>query len=91
MRGAERPAKIHWTHPFLLPLQPLSDEAAQQTFMGITDNVDAKEDIENILQFTDNMPLAVICLTMRVFQMSWLDGTLKRQLCFLWGMTESPI
>ncbi|KAJ7336779.1 P-loop containing nucleoside triphosphate hydrolase protein, partial [Mycena albidolilacea] len=55
MQGAERPAKVHWTHPFLLPLQSLSDEAAQQTFMEITDN----RDIEQILQFTDKMPLAV--------------------------------
>ncbi|KAJ7798161.1 hypothetical protein B0H14DRAFT_3545938 [Mycena olivaceomarginata] len=59
MRGAERPAKVHWTHPFLLPLQPLSAEAAQKTFLEITDNVYGKEDIEKILQYTDNMPLAV--------------------------------
>src|SRR4051794_37717862 len=59
MRGAERPAKVQWTHPFLLPLQPLSAEAAQQTFMEITDNVYRKEEVEKILQFTDNMPLAV--------------------------------
>ncbi|KAJ7898663.1 hypothetical protein B0H14DRAFT_2557153 [Mycena olivaceomarginata] len=59
MRGAERPAKVHWTPPFLSPLQPLSDEAAQQTFMEITDNVCANEEIEQILQLTDNMPLAV--------------------------------
>ncbi|KAJ7368938.1 P-loop containing nucleoside triphosphate hydrolase protein, partial [Mycena albidolilacea] len=59
MRGAERPAKVHWTHPFLLPLEPLSDEAAQQTFMDITDNVYAAEDVNQILGFTDNMPLAV--------------------------------
>ncbi|KAJ7805390.1 hypothetical protein B0H14DRAFT_3153446 [Mycena olivaceomarginata] len=59
MRGAERPGKVHWTHPFLLPLQPLSAEAAQQTFMDITDNAYLKEDMEQILQFTDNMPLAV--------------------------------
>jgi hypothetical protein len=59
MRGAERPAKVHWTHPFLLPLQSLSDEAAQQNFMEITDNVHAKEDIEQILRFTDKMPSAV--------------------------------
>ncbi|KAJ7727875.1 hypothetical protein B0H14DRAFT_3169421 [Mycena olivaceomarginata] len=39
MRGSERPAKVRWTHPFLLPLQPLSDEAAEQTFMDITDNL----------------------------------------------------
>ncbi|KAJ7822903.1 P-loop containing nucleoside triphosphate hydrolase protein, partial [Mycena olivaceomarginata] len=59
MRGAERPAKVHWTHPFLVPLQPLSGEAAQQTFMDITDNAYTNEDIHQILQFTDNMPLAV--------------------------------
>jgi hypothetical protein len=59
MRGEERPAKVQWTHPFLLPLQPLSAEAAQQTFMEITDNVYKNEEIEQILQFTDNMPLAV--------------------------------
>ncbi|KAJ7838031.1 P-loop containing nucleoside triphosphate hydrolase protein [Mycena olivaceomarginata] len=59
MRGAERPGKVRWTHPFLLPLQPLSAEAAQQTFMDITDNAYKKEDMEQILQFTDNMPLAV--------------------------------
>ncbi|KAJ7355875.1 hypothetical protein DFH08DRAFT_803809 [Mycena albidolilacea] len=59
MRGTERPAKVQWTHPFLLPLQPLSDEATQQTFIYITDNAYAKEDIHQILQFTDNMPLAV--------------------------------
>ncbi|KAJ7353322.1 hypothetical protein DFH08DRAFT_934280 [Mycena albidolilacea] len=59
MRGAERPAKVHWNRPFLLPLQPLSAEAAQQTFMDITDNAYIKEDMEQILQFTDNIPLAV--------------------------------
>jgi hypothetical protein len=59
MRGAERPAKVHWTHPFLSPLQPLSAEAAQQTFMEITDDVYRKEEIEKVLQFTDNMPLAI--------------------------------
>ncbi|KAJ7715006.1 hypothetical protein B0H14DRAFT_3171353 [Mycena olivaceomarginata] len=59
MRGAERPAKVHWTHPFLLPLQPLSDDAARQTFVEITDNVYDEKDIAQILRFTDNMPLVV--------------------------------
>jgi hypothetical protein len=59
MRGSERLAKVRWTHPFLLPLQPLSDEAAKQTFMDITDNLYSKEDTHKILQLTDNMPLAV--------------------------------
>ncbi|KAJ7349755.1 hypothetical protein DFH08DRAFT_621394, partial [Mycena albidolilacea] len=57
--GAERPAKVQWTHPFLLPLQPLSDEAAQETFLDITDSAYGVEDINQLLQLTDNMPLAV--------------------------------
>ncbi|KAJ7351353.1 P-loop containing nucleoside triphosphate hydrolase protein [Mycena albidolilacea] len=59
MRGTERPAKVRWTRPFLLPLEPLSDDAAQQIFADITDDVYKKEDIDQILRFTDNMPLAV--------------------------------
>ncbi|KAJ6508320.1 hypothetical protein C8R45DRAFT_1168206, partial [Mycena sanguinolenta] len=59
MRGAERPAKVQWTHPFLSPLQPLSDAAAQQTSLDITDNPCAVEDLNQLLSFTDNMPLAV--------------------------------
>ncbi|KAJ6470513.1 P-loop containing nucleoside triphosphate hydrolase protein, partial [Mycena sanguinolenta] len=59
MRGAERPAKVQWTRPFLLPLKPLSDAAAQQTFLEITDNSYAIEDLSQLLSFTDNMPLAV--------------------------------
>ncbi|KAF8207505.1 hypothetical protein K438DRAFT_1755545 [Mycena galopus ATCC 62051] len=59
MRGAERPAKVQWTHPFLSPLQPLSDDAAKQTFMEITDHSYTFEEAKELLQFTDNMPLAV--------------------------------
>ncbi|KAF7335379.1 ATPase-AAA-core domain-containing protein [Mycena venus] len=59
MRGAERPGRVHWTRPFLLPLQRLSDEAAEQTFVDITDNFYDREDIKQLLDFTDNMPLAV--------------------------------
>ncbi|KAF8209250.1 hypothetical protein K438DRAFT_1812016, partial [Mycena galopus ATCC 62051] len=59
MRGAERPAKVGWTHPFLLPLQPLSHDAAIQTFIEITDNSNTLEEMEQLLGFTDNMPLAV--------------------------------
>ncbi|KAF8144392.1 hypothetical protein K438DRAFT_2101925 [Mycena galopus ATCC 62051] len=59
MRGAERPARVQWTHPFLLPLQPLSDAAAKQTFMDITDNAHTMEEINQLLHFTNNMPLAV--------------------------------
>ncbi|KAF8132133.1 hypothetical protein K438DRAFT_2130997 [Mycena galopus ATCC 62051] len=59
MRGAERPAKVQWTHPFILPLQPLSNDAARQTFIEITDNSNTIEEIDQLLGFTDNMPLAV--------------------------------
>ncbi|KAJ7865608.1 hypothetical protein B0H14DRAFT_2308277, partial [Mycena olivaceomarginata] len=30
MRGSEKPGKVRWTHPFLTPLKPLSNDAAQQ-------------------------------------------------------------
>ncbi|KAF8125384.1 P-loop containing nucleoside triphosphate hydrolase protein [Mycena galopus ATCC 62051] len=59
MRGAERPAEVGWTHPFLLPLQPLSNDAARQTFIEITDNSNTLEEMEQLLGFTDNMPLAI--------------------------------
>ncbi|KAF8196230.1 hypothetical protein K438DRAFT_1760407 [Mycena galopus ATCC 62051] len=44
MRGAERPAKVKWSHPFLVPLQPLSTDAARQTFIEITDNSNTIEE-----------------------------------------------
>ncbi|KAJ7931063.1 P-loop containing nucleoside triphosphate hydrolase protein [Mycena leptocephala] len=59
MRGAERPAKVRWTHPFLPPLNPLSSPAARQTFVDIADESHDCRDIDEILSFTDNMPLAV--------------------------------
>ncbi|KAF8199254.1 hypothetical protein K438DRAFT_1823327 [Mycena galopus ATCC 62051] len=59
MRGAERPAKVQWSHPFLQPLQPLSNDAARQTFMDITSNAGTIEQMDQLLAFTDNMPLAV--------------------------------
>ncbi|KAJ7849732.1 P-loop containing nucleoside triphosphate hydrolase protein, partial [Mycena leptocephala] len=59
MRGAERPGKVCWTRPFLLPLQPLSDDAARKTFVDITDNSHNSNDIARLLSLTDNMPLAV--------------------------------
>ncbi|KAF8140699.1 hypothetical protein K438DRAFT_1785466 [Mycena galopus ATCC 62051] len=59
MRGAERPAKVQWTHPFLLPLKPLSNDAARQTFIELTDNSNTIEEMDQLLGFTDNMPLAV--------------------------------
>ncbi|KAJ7115006.1 P-loop containing nucleoside triphosphate hydrolase protein, partial [Mycena epipterygia] len=58
MRGAERPAKVRWTRPFLQPLDPLSEEAAYQTFVAIAEDFYKNEDITKLLSLTDNMPLA---------------------------------
>ncbi|KAJ6555557.1 hypothetical protein DFH09DRAFT_1280335 [Mycena vulgaris] len=59
MRGAERPAKVRWTRPYLQPLNPLSDDAAYQTFIDIADDFHDSKDIHQLLSFTDNMPLTV--------------------------------
>jgi hypothetical protein len=59
MRGAERPAKVAWTRPFLQPLQPLEQEAARQTFIDIADDWHSPEEVDKVLSLTDNMPLAL--------------------------------
>ncbi|KAJ6496359.1 hypothetical protein C8R45DRAFT_926864 [Mycena sanguinolenta] len=77
MRGAERPGRVQWTHPFLSPLQPLSNNAAQQTFMDITDNTHSIEDFSQLLSFTDNMPLAVDLLA-HLIDYEGLENVLAR-------------
>ncbi|KAJ7459376.1 hypothetical protein FB451DRAFT_1372067 [Mycena latifolia] len=59
MRGAERPANIQWTRPFLAPLKPLPQEAARKLFIDVVDDGYAIEDIDKILSLADNMPLAI--------------------------------
>ncbi|KAJ7462879.1 hypothetical protein FB451DRAFT_1370816 [Mycena latifolia] len=59
MRGAERPAKVQWTRPFLAPLKPLSDVAARDTFFAIAEDGHDSKDVDELLSLTDNMPLAV--------------------------------
>ncbi|KAJ7487984.1 hypothetical protein FB451DRAFT_1528937 [Mycena latifolia] len=59
MRGAERPANVKWTRPFLEPLKPLPQDAARKTFIDIVDNGHSSEDVDRILLLTDNMPLAI--------------------------------
>ncbi|KAJ7358497.1 P-loop containing nucleoside triphosphate hydrolase protein, partial [Mycena albidolilacea] len=59
MRGAERPASVCWTKPFLPPLQPLSDDAARQTFFDIAGEFHESKHLDQVLRLTDNMPLAV--------------------------------
>ncbi|KAJ7319425.1 P-loop containing nucleoside triphosphate hydrolase protein, partial [Mycena albidolilacea] len=62
MRGAERPAKVLWTRPFLGSLQPLDQEAARLTFSDIADSGHNMEEVDEILSLTDNMPLAISLL-----------------------------
>jgi hypothetical protein len=59
MRGAERPAKVAWTHPFLPALKPLEQDAARQTFLDIADNTHDPEQVDKVLSLTDNLPLAI--------------------------------
>ncbi|KAJ7189683.1 P-loop containing nucleoside triphosphate hydrolase protein, partial [Mycena pura] len=59
MRGAERPAQVRWTRPFLEPLSPLAFDAAQKTFIEIAGDIHDSNDVDKILHLTDNMPLAI--------------------------------
>ncbi|KAJ7787771.1 hypothetical protein B0H14DRAFT_3579018 [Mycena olivaceomarginata] len=62
MRGAERPAKVLWTRPFLRTLQPLDQQAARLTFADIADSEHSQEEVDQILSLTDSMPLAISLL-----------------------------
>ncbi|KAJ7032087.1 P-loop containing nucleoside triphosphate hydrolase protein [Mycena alexandri] len=62
MRGAERPSKVHWTRPFLLPLKPLAQDAARKMFIDIADNRHSMEQVDQVLHLTDNMPLSISLL-----------------------------
>ncbi|KAJ7500049.1 hypothetical protein FB451DRAFT_49685 [Mycena latifolia] len=59
LRGAERPAKVAWTRPFLPPLNTLTDDAARQIFVDIADDFHEEHDIQKLLGLTGNLPLAV--------------------------------
>ncbi|KAF8205472.1 hypothetical protein K438DRAFT_1482568, partial [Mycena galopus ATCC 62051] len=59
MRGAERPAKVQWSRPFLRPLKPLTRDAARQTFIDIAEDAHDYDDIDKVLLLTDYMPLAI--------------------------------
>ncbi|KAK6969189.1 hypothetical protein R3P38DRAFT_3243801 [Favolaschia claudopus] len=59
MRGVERPGRVRWTRPFLSPLAPLSDDAARQTFLEISDESEDNDDLDDLLPLTDNVPLAL--------------------------------
>ncbi|KAJ7312283.1 P-loop containing nucleoside triphosphate hydrolase protein, partial [Mycena albidolilacea] len=59
LRGAERPGKVQWTHPFLRPLMPLDQVAARQTLIEIADDIHDASEVDRLLEITDNIPLAV--------------------------------
>lgn len=59
MRGTERPSKVNWSRPYLLPLQPLSPKATQKMFTDIADDIHPSDEVEKLLHLTDNVPLAV--------------------------------
>ncbi|KAF7332723.1 hypothetical protein MKEN_00155700 [Mycena kentingensis (nom. inval.)] len=59
MRGAERPAQVQWTRPFFAPLKPLSVDAARELFYSVADDLYEDAEVLQLLQLTDNVPLAV--------------------------------
>ncbi|KAJ7288724.1 P-loop containing nucleoside triphosphate hydrolase protein, partial [Mycena rebaudengoi] len=59
MRGTERPAKVKWTRPVLVPLDPLSTSAALQTFVDVADDIHHQDNVKQLLELTGNLPLAV--------------------------------
>ncbi|KAF7373142.1 NB-ARC domain-containing protein [Mycena sanguinolenta] len=77
MRGAERPSKVQWTRPFLRPLMPLPQDAAHQTFVEIVEDIPNDQDINRLLEITDNIPLAVQ-LVATVVESDGCQATLER-------------
>ncbi|KAJ7732199.1 hypothetical protein B0H14DRAFT_2997857, partial [Mycena olivaceomarginata] len=79
MRGAERPAKVKWTRPFLPPLEPLHPSASRQTFIEIADLPPSEEEsaLEELLALSGNLPLAV-SLMATVASYEGYSNTLRR-------------
>ncbi|KAJ7464171.1 hypothetical protein FB451DRAFT_1403533 [Mycena latifolia] len=61
MRGAERPAKVKWTRPFLPPLESISPSASYRTFVDIAGEPVPEEQgaLAELIELTGNLPLAV--------------------------------
>ncbi|KAJ7252238.1 P-loop containing nucleoside triphosphate hydrolase protein [Mycena rebaudengoi] len=77
MRGAEHPGKIAWTRPFPRPLIPLSDAAARQILVDIAEDHHEPKKVQQLLDLTDNLPLAVTLMAM-VIGYEGCDRTLSR-------------
>ncbi|KAJ7715196.1 hypothetical protein B0H16DRAFT_1340166, partial [Mycena metata] len=54
-----KPSQVKWTRPFLLPLQPLAQDAAHRMFLDIADDGHSSEEVNQVLGLTDNMPLVI--------------------------------
>ncbi|KAJ6548124.1 hypothetical protein DFH09DRAFT_1169832 [Mycena vulgaris] len=61
MRGAERPAKVKWTRPFLPPLEPLEPSASRQIFADVAGEPEIGEELvlDELLILSGSLPLAV--------------------------------
>ncbi|KAJ7245558.1 hypothetical protein C8J57DRAFT_1524277 [Mycena rebaudengoi] len=59
LRGSEQPSKVRWGRPFLAPLEPLSNDAAQQTFIEVADDNHEDGSIKKLVELTGNLLLAV--------------------------------
>ncbi|KAJ7812455.1 hypothetical protein B0H14DRAFT_1454581 [Mycena olivaceomarginata] len=77
MRGAERPGRVQWTHPFLRPLMPLDRIAARQTFAEIADEIHDELKVDQLLDITDNIPLTVQLIA-SISASEGCESTLKR-------------
>ncbi|KAJ7135147.1 hypothetical protein C8R46DRAFT_1015109 [Mycena filopes] len=77
MRGAERPSKVQWTRPFLVPLRPLAQDAAQKVFLDIADEGHFQEEVNQVLHLTGNVPLA-ICLMAHLVDVEGCSTVLSR-------------
>ncbi|KAJ7028888.1 P-loop containing nucleoside triphosphate hydrolase protein, partial [Mycena alexandri] len=85
MRGAERPSKVQWTRPFLLPLLPLAQDAARKMFLDIADDKHLLEDVDQVLSLTDNMPLSISLLA----HLADIEGC--KDILFRWGTEKTTL
>ncbi|KAJ7832675.1 hypothetical protein B0H14DRAFT_2591945 [Mycena olivaceomarginata] len=76
IRGAEHPQKTKWTRPFLQPLTPFSNAAAWQVFVDIAEDHHESSKVQQLLDITGNLPLAVSLMANIVGYEGW-DQTLS--------------
>jgi hypothetical protein len=62
LRGAERPAGVAWTRPFLPPITPLDLEAAIEVFTSIADTLNDDPHMIQLIRAVDHIPLAITLL-----------------------------